>query len=58
MSLPPTLELLRCPTRRTHRLHPDRGARRLRLRIAATWPWHHELAAAFSRLIALPRPAT
>ncbi|MFB7669642.1 IS1380 family transposase [Kitasatospora sp. NPDC056138] len=35
-----------------------RGARRLRLRIAATWPWRHELTAAFSRLIALPRPAT
>ncbi|MER7469055.1 IS1380 family transposase [Streptomyces sp. NPDC097981] len=35
-----------------------RGARRLRLRIAAGWPWRHELTAAFSRLIALPRPAT
>ncbi|MEV8099831.1 IS1380 family transposase [Kitasatospora sp. NPDC085879] len=35
-----------------------RGARRLRLRIAATWPWRHELTAAFSRLVALPRPAT
>jgi hypothetical protein len=35
-----------------------RGARRLRLRIAATWPWRHELTAAFSRLAALPRPAT
>lgn len=35
-----------------------RGARRLRLRISTTWPWRHELAAAFSRLVALPRPAT
>ncbi|MFD8396277.1 transposase, partial [Streptomyces sp. NPDC059680] len=35
-----------------------RGARRLRLRIATTWPWRHELTAAFSRLVALPRPAT
>ncbi|GAA1929424.1 hypothetical protein GCM10009716_41370 [Streptomyces sodiiphilus] len=34
------------------------GAPRLRLRIAATWPWRHELTAAFNRLIALPRPAT
>jgi len=31
-----------------------RGARRLRLRIAATWPWHHELTTAFHRLAALP----
>ncbi|MFD6327908.1 IS1380 family transposase [Streptomyces sp. NPDC058442] len=35
-----------------------RGARRLHLRIAATWPWRHDLAAAFTRLQALPRPAT
>ncbi|AWW41912.1 IS1380 family transposase [Streptomyces cadmiisoli] len=35
-----------------------RGARRLRLRITTTWPWRHELTAAFSRLVALPRPAT
>lgn len=35
-----------------------RGARRLRLRIAATWPWRHELTTAFTRLAALPRPAT
>ncbi|MFJ6141794.1 IS1380 family transposase [Kitasatospora sp. NPDC092286] len=35
-----------------------RGARRLRLRIAATWPWGHELTVAFNRLVALPRPAT
>ncbi len=33
-----------------------RGGRRLRLRISATWPWRHELAAAFNRLAALPRP--
>ncbi|MGW3150323.1 IS1380 family transposase [Streptomyces sp. NPDC001177] len=35
-----------------------RGGRRLRLRISATWPWRHELASAFTRLAALPRPAT
>ncbi|MFJ5726255.1 IS1380 family transposase [Streptomyces sp. NPDC093149] len=34
-----------------------RGGRRLHLRIAATWPWRHQLAAAFHRLTALPRPA-
>lgn len=34
-----------------------RGGRRLRLRISATWPWRHELATAFNRLAALPRPA-
>ncbi|GHD92789.1 hypothetical protein GCM10010508_47010 [Streptomyces naganishii JCM 4654] len=34
-----------------------RGGRRLRLRISATWPWKHELATAFHRLAALPRPA-
>ncbi|MEE1829415.1 transposase [Streptomyces sp. SP17KL33] len=34
-----------------------RGGRRLRLRISATWPWRHELAMAFRRLAALPRPA-
>ncbi|MGW6404484.1 IS1380 family transposase [Streptomyces sp. NPDC055134] len=34
-----------------------RGGRRLHLRISATWPWKHELAAAFRRLQALPRPA-
>ncbi|MGH4034146.1 IS1380 family transposase [Actinomycetota bacterium Odt1-20B] len=34
-----------------------RGGRRLRLRIAATWPWRDELATAFHRLAALPRPA-
>ncbi|WP_405842360.1 IS1380 family transposase [Streptomyces platensis] len=35
-----------------------RGGRRLHLRIAASWPWRHELANAFARLTALPRPAT
>lgn len=35
-----------------------RGGRRLRLRIAANWPWRHELTSAFARLAALPRPAT
>ncbi|WP_326608312.1 IS1380 family transposase [Streptomyces sp. NBC_01800] len=34
-----------------------RGGRRLHLRISATWPWRHELAMAFHRLAALPRPA-
>ena len=34
-----------------------RGGRRLRLRTSATWPWRHELAAAFHRPAALPRPA-
>lgn len=36
----------------------SRGGRRLRLRISMTWPWRHELAAAFRRLAALPRPAS
>lgn len=35
-----------------------RGGRRLHLRIAATWPWHNALTTAFTRLAALPRPAT
>ncbi|MFF1838862.1 IS1380 family transposase [Streptomyces sp. NPDC058231] len=35
-----------------------RGGRRLRLRISATWPWRNELATAFDRLAALPRPAS
>nr|WP_256096941.1 IS1380 family transposase [Streptomyces agglomeratus] len=35
-----------------------RGGRRLHLRISATWPWGNELAAAFHRLAALPRPAS
>ncbi|MFJ4745702.1 IS1380 family transposase [Streptomyces sp. NPDC088775] len=34
------------------------GGRRLHLRISATWPWRHELATAFHRLAALPRPAS
>jgi hypothetical protein len=35
-----------------------RGGRRIRLRIAATWPWATELAAAFTHLATLPRPVT
>ncbi|MGW6413408.1 IS1380 family transposase [Streptomyces vinaceus] len=35
-----------------------RGGRRLHLRISTTWPWRHELTAAFHRLTALPRPAS
>ncbi|GHG78714.1 hypothetical protein GCM10018779_58800 [Streptomyces griseocarneus] len=35
-----------------------RGGRRLHLRISSTWPWRHEIAAAFHRLAALPRPAS
>ena len=34
-----------------------RGQRRCWLRIQRTWPWAHELAAAFARLAALPVPA-
>ena len=34
-----------------------RGGRRLRLRLAATWPWAAQLAAAFTRCATLPRPA-
>ncbi|GAA0902126.1 hypothetical protein Vau01_098250 [Virgisporangium aurantiacum] len=33
-----------------------RSARRTRLRIAESWPWATELADAFNRLAALPRP--
>ncbi|MFD9561361.1 IS1380 family transposase [Streptomyces sp. NPDC059994] len=33
-----------------------RGGRRLHLRISRSWPWRHDLAAAFHRLAALPRP--
>jgi hypothetical protein len=33
-----------------------RGQRRLWLRIAAHWPWRHQLAAAFARLAILPTP--
>jgi hypothetical protein len=35
-----------------------RGQRRIRLRLAARWPWARQLAAAFARLAALPRPQT
>lgn len=35
-----------------------RSARRTRLRIAEGWPWATDLLAAFTRLAALPRPAT
>ncbi len=34
-----------------------RSARQTRLRIAETWPWATDLAAAFTRLAALPRPS-
>ena len=34
-----------------------RGQRRLWLRIQRTWPWAHDLAAAFARLAALPVPS-
>jgi hypothetical protein len=34
-----------------------RGQRRLWLRIQRSWPWAHDLAAAFARLAALPVPA-
>jgi hypothetical protein len=34
-----------------------RGQRRCWLRIQRSWPWAHELAAAFARLAALPVPA-
>src|SRR5215212_4913946 len=34
-----------------------RGQRRLYLRIQRSWPWAHDLAAAFTRLTALPVPA-
>jgi hypothetical protein len=35
-----------------------RSARRTRLRIAEHWPWATDLATAFTRLQALPRPVT
>lgn len=35
-----------------------RSARQTRLRIAEGWPWKDDLATAFSRLAALPRPVT
>jgi len=44
--------LLHTAARITH------GARRIHLRIADTWPWRYELTTAFTRLQALPRPAT
>lgn len=44
--------LLHAAARITH------GGRRLRLRISATWRWRHELTSAFTRLAAVPRPAT
>lgn len=34
-----------------------RTARTTRLRIAEQWPWAFDLATAFQRLAALPRPA-
>ncbi len=43
--------LLHVAARLTH------GGRRRWLRIQASWPWAHDLAAAFSRLAALPLPA-
>ena len=62
-------ELARCEpkTVRCRLLHVGarvtRGGRRVFVRIAEHWPWRYELAAAFSRLVALPkalrtRPAT
>jgi len=33
-----------------------RGQRRLRLRIADTWPWRQQLVASHARLAALPQP--
>ena len=35
-----------------------RGQRRIRLRLAEHWPWARDLATAFARLAALPRPRT
>jgi hypothetical protein len=35
-----------------------RTARQTRLRIAETWPWATDLAAAFTRIAALPRPSS
>lgn len=35
-----------------------RGQRRIRLRISEHWPWARDLATAFARLAALPRPRT
>jgi hypothetical protein len=33
-----------------------KGQRRRRLRIAASWPWAHDIADAFTRILALPPP--
>jgi hypothetical protein len=44
--------LLHVPARIT------RTARQTRLRLPATWPWAADLATAFERLTALPRPVT
>jgi Transposase DDE domain group 1 len=44
--------LLHVPARIT------RTARQTRLRLPATWPWAADLAAAFTRLAALPQPVT
>jgi hypothetical protein len=44
--------LLHVAARITH------GGRRIRLRIAETWPWATDLATAFAQLAALPRPVT
>jgi hypothetical protein len=55
-------ELARCEPKalRYRLLHVaariTRGQRRLWLRIAAHWPWRHQLAAAFARLATLPTP--
>jgi hypothetical protein len=56
-------ELASCePKRLRYRLLHVAGrlafsGRRARLRLQASWPWAHELAAAFTRLKALPAPA-
>jgi hypothetical protein len=56
-------ELARCePKALRYRLLHTAGrlafhARRATLRLQRTWPWAHELAAAFARLTALPPPA-
>ena len=56
-------ELANCePKRLRYRLLHVAGrlafsGRRARLRLQACWPWAHELAAAFTRLKALPAPA-
>jgi Transposase DDE domain group 1 len=55
-------ELTRCEPKalRYRLLHVaariTRGQRQLWVRIAEHWPWRHQLAAAFARLAALPRP--